>query len=119
MRQLDLGLVGLLHHDRHTGFQLCRPDRHGLAALCRDLLGVELSKQQQTADCGAENLKPEQLAYAASDVLYLHALWAKMDSLLEREDRRALAQACFDFLPARARLDLMGYEDPDIFAHRA
>ncbi|QEO18492.1 ribonuclease D [Acetobacter vaccinii] len=94
-------------------------DRHGLAALCRDLLGVELSKQQQTSDWGAENLKPEQLAYAASDVLYLHALWAKMDSLLEREDRRALAQACFDFLPARARLDLMGYEDPDIFAHRA
>lgn len=94
-------------------------DRHGLAALCRDLLGVELSKQQQTSDWGAENLKPEQLAYAASDVLYLHALWAKMDSLLKREDRRALAQACFDFLPARARLDLMGYEDPDIFAHRA
>ncbi|GAN69745.1 ribonuclease D [Acetobacter orleanensis] len=94
-------------------------DRHGLAALCRDILGVELSKQQQTSDWGAETLKPEQLAYAASDVLYLHALWEKMDALLLREGRRELAQACFDFLPARARLDLLGYEDPDIFSHRA
>lgn len=94
-------------------------DRHGLAALCRDMLGVELSKQQQTSDWGAKDLKPEQLAYAASDVLYLHALWAKMDALLEREGRRELAQACYDFLPARARLDLLGYEDPDIFSHRA
>lgn len=94
-------------------------DRHGLAALCRDMLGVELSKQQQTSDWGAKDLKPEQLAYAASDVLYLHALWAKMDALLEREGRRELAQACYDFLPARARLDMLGYEDPDIFSHRA
>lgn len=94
-------------------------DRHGLAALCRDILGVELSKQQQTSDWGAPNLKPEQLAYAASDVLYLHALWEKMNALLVREGRRELAQACYDFLPARARLDLMGYEDPDIFSHRA
>lgn len=94
-------------------------DRHGLAALCRDMLGVELSKQQQTSDWGAKNLKPEQLAYAASDVLYLHALWAKMEELLHREGRRDLAQACYDFLPARARLDLLGYEEPDIFSHRA
>ncbi|MFT8722692.1 MAG: ribonuclease D [Acetobacter malorum] len=94
-------------------------DRHGLAALCRDMLGVELSKQQQTSDWGAADLKPEQLAYAASDVLYLHALWQKMDALLHREGRRELAQACYDFLPARARLDLLGYEDPDIFSHRA
>jgi ribonuclease D len=94
-------------------------DRHGLAALCRDMLGVDLSKQQQSSDWGATNLKPEQLAYAASDVLYLHALWEKMDTLLAREGRRDLAQACFDFLPARARLDLLGYEDPDIFSHRA
>ncbi|MBO1323701.1 ribonuclease D [Acetobacter sp. TBRC 12305] len=93
-------------------------DRHGLAALCRDMLGVELSKHQQTSDWGALALKPEQLTYAASDVLYLHALWAKMDDLLAREGRRELAQACFDFLPARARLDLLGYEDPDIFSHR-
>lgn len=94
-------------------------DRHGLAALCRDLLGVEMSKQQQSSDWGAPELTPEQLAYAASDVLYLHALWEKLEALLIRENRRELAQACYDFLPARARLDLLGYEDPDIFSHRA
>lgn len=94
-------------------------DRHGLAALCRELLGVEMSKHQQTSDWGAPDLKPEQLAYAASDVLYLHALWEKMDALLQREGRRELAQACYDFLPARAQLDLLGYEDPDIFSHRS
>lgn len=94
-------------------------DRHGLAALCRDLLGVDLSKQQQSSDWGAPELKPEQLAYAASDVLYLHDLWRKLSALLERENRRDLAQACYDFLPTRARLDMMGYEDPDIFSHRA
>ncbi|WRH88369.1 ribonuclease D [Nguyenibacter sp. L1] len=94
-------------------------DRHGLAHLCRELLGVDLSKQQQTSDWGAAVLTPEQQAYAASDVLHLHALWAKLEALLHREGRRALAQACYDFLPARARLDLLGYEEPDIFAHRA
>jgi len=94
-------------------------DRHGLAHLCRELLGVELSKQQQTSDWGAPDLTPEQLAYAASDVLYLHALWEKLEALLHRENRRELAQACYDFLPTRARLDILGYEDPDIFAHRA
>ncbi|GBQ44393.1 ribonuclease D [Komagataeibacter sucrofermentans] len=94
-------------------------DRHGLAHLCRELLGVELSKQQQSSDWGADVLRPEQLAYAASDVLYLHALWAKLEALLHREGRRELAQACYDFLPTRARLDILGYEDPDIFAHRA
>ncbi|MDG6094717.1 ribonuclease D [Acetobacter sp. AN02] len=94
-------------------------DRHGLAALCRDLLGVELSKQQQTSDWGAPELSPEQLAYAASDVLYLHALWEKLEALLVRENRRDLAQACYDFLPTRAKLDLLGYEDPDIFSHRS
>ncbi len=93
-------------------------DRHGLAQLCRELLGVDLSKQQQTSDWGAPDLSPEQLAYAASDVLHLHALWAKLEALLHREGRRALAQACYDFLPARATLDLLGYEEPDIFAHR-
>ena len=92
-------------------------DRHGLRDLCRELLGVEISKQQQTSDWGAAELSPEQLAYAASDVLHLHALWARLDALLEREGRRELAQACFDFLPARCRLDLLGYESPDIFAH--
>ena len=92
-------------------------DKHGLRDLCKDLLGVEISKQQQSSDWGAAELTPEQLAYAASDVLHLHALWAKLEALLVREQRRALAQACFDFLPARTRLDLLGYETPDIFAH--
>ena len=92
-------------------------DRHGLRDLCRELLGVEISKQQQTSDWGAPDLTSEQLAYAASDVLHLHALWAKLEALLRREGRLELAQACFDFLPARTRLDLLGYEAPDIFAH--
>jgi ribonuclease D len=92
-------------------------DRHGLRDLCRELLGVEINKQQQTSDWGAPELTPEQLAYAASDVLHLHALWARLESLLVREGRLALAEACFGFLPARARLDLLGYSDPDIFAH--
>ncbi len=92
-------------------------DRHGLASLCRDLLGVELSKQQQSSDWGNAELSAEQLAYAASDVLHLHALWAKLEPVLVREGRRALAQACFDFLPARARLDLLGYDVTDVFAH--
>ena len=92
-------------------------DRHGLKDLCRELVGVELSKQQQTSDWGAPELTSEQMAYAASDVLYLHALWARLEALLVREGRLALAEACFDFLPARCRLDLLGYEDPDIFSH--
>jgi len=92
-------------------------DRHGLKDLCRDLLGVEISKQQQSSDWGAAELSPEQLAYAASDVLHLHALWAKLEGLLRREGRLDLAEACFRFLPARGRLDLLGYEDPDILAH--
>lgn len=92
-------------------------DRHGLKELCRDLLGVEISKQQQSSDWGAPTLTPEQLAYAASDVLHLHALWGRLNSLLVRENRLELAQAAFAFLPTRAQLDLMGYTDPDIFAH--
>jgi ribonuclease D len=92
-------------------------DRHGLRDLCRELLGVEISKQQQTSDWGAPELTPEQLAYAASDVLHLHALWARLEALLVREGRSALAQSCFEFLPARCRLDLLGYDSPDIFAH--
>jgi ribonuclease D len=94
-------------------------DRHGLRDLCRELLGVEISKQQQTSDWGAADLTPEQISYAASDVLHLHALWARLEALLIREDRLELAEACFRFLPARTRLDLLGYEEPDIFAHRA
>jgi ribonuclease D len=92
-------------------------DRHGLKDLCRELLGVDLSKQQQTSDWGAAELTTEQMAYAASDVLHLHALWAKLEGLLRREGRLDLAEACFRFLPARGRLDLLGYEDPDIFHH--
>jgi ribonuclease D len=92
-------------------------DRHGLRDLCRELLGVEISKQQQTSDWGAPELTPEQLAYAASDVLHLHALWDKLEALLRRENRLDIAEACFRFLPARGQLDLLGYEDPDIFAH--
>ncbi|MCW2264634.1 ribonuclease D [Gluconobacter cerinus] len=94
-------------------------DRHGLAYLCRDLLGVEISKHQQSSDWGAETLTDDQKRYAASDVLYLHALWDKLEAMLIREERRELAQACFDFLSARTRLDLLGYDEPDIFAHRA
>jgi ribonuclease D len=92
-------------------------DRHGLKDLCRELLGVEISKQQQTSDWGAVELSSEQMAYAASDVLYLHALWAKMEALLVREGRLELAMSCFAFLPTRCRLDLLGYDTPDIFSH--
>ena len=92
-------------------------DRWGLKDLCRELLGVDLSKQQQTSDWGAENLSEEQLAYAASDVLHLHALRAKLDALLAREGRTELAEAAFRFLPNRARLDLAGWPEVDIFEH--
>ena len=92
-------------------------DRFGLKDLCKELLGVDLSKQQQTSDWGADSLSDEQLAYAASDVLYLHALKAKLDGLLEREGRTELAQAAFRFLPTRARLDLAGWPEVDIFEH--
>jgi ribonuclease D len=92
-------------------------DRHGLKDLCRDLLGIELSKQQQSSDWGAPELSAEQMAYAASDVLHLHALWQKLEALLVREGRLGLAEACYAFLPTRATLDLLGYEDPDLFAH--
>ncbi len=92
-------------------------DRHGLRDLCRDLLGVEISKQQQSSDWGAETLEPAQLDYAASDVLHLHRLVTRLDEMLAREGRRALAEACFKFLPARAELDLLGWPDFDIFQH--
>jgi len=92
-------------------------DRHGLKDVCRELLGIELSKQQQSSDWGAATLSKEQLDYAAADVLHLHKLKEKLDAMLEREGRAQLAQACFRFLPARASLDLAGWEDVDIFAH--
>jgi ribonuclease D len=92
-------------------------DRHGLKDLVRELLGVELSKQQQSSDWAAESLSEAQLAYAASDVLHLHALREKLDAMLARENRADLAAACFQFLPTRARLDLAGWPDSDIFSH--
>ncbi len=92
-------------------------DRHGLKDLCKELLGVELSKEQQSSDWGAGELTPAQLKYAASDVLHLHALRARLDEMLEREGRRALAESCFAFLPTRAELDLAGWAEVDIFAH--
>jgi ribonuclease D len=92
-------------------------DRHGLKDLVREFLGVELSKQQQSSDWGAETLSDAQLGYAAADVLHLHALRAKLDMVLEREGRTHLAQACFGFLPVRAELDLAGWPEIDIFAH--
>jgi ribonuclease D len=92
-------------------------DKHGLKDLVRELLGVDLSKQQQSSDWGAETLTEPQVAYAASDVLHLHALKEKLDILLAREGRTDLAGACFRFLPDRARLDLQGWSEEDIFAH--
>jgi len=92
-------------------------DRHGLKDLCRDLIGVELSKQQQSSDWGAPELTEAQLSYAASDVLYLHQLVAKLDPILEREGRKEIATACFEFLPTRAKLDLMGWTESDILDH--
>ena len=92
-------------------------DRHGLKDLCKELLNIELSKQQQSSDWGAEELTEEQLKYAASDVLYLHQLRAKLDTMLAREGRLGTAQACFEFLPIRAQLDLEGWPELDIFAH--
>lgn len=92
-------------------------DRHGLKDLCKEFLGVELSKQQQSSDWGADELTPDQLRYAASDVLYLHQLKAKFDVLLAREGRTALAEGCFRFLPTRSLLDLGGWTDPDILDH--
>jgi ribonuclease D len=92
-------------------------DRHGLKDVVKELLGVDLSKAQQSSDWGQAKLSDEQVAYAASDVLHLHALKARLDEMLVREGREGLAQACFDFLPARALLDARGWEDVDIFAH--
>ena len=92
-------------------------DRHGLKDLTKDLLDIDLSKQQQSSDWGADDLTPEQVKYAASDVLYLHQLKAKLDVMLAREGRMELAQACFDFLPTRALLDLGGWPEIDIFGH--
>jgi len=92
-------------------------DKHGLKELCKELLGIELSKEQQSSDWGSPVLSGEQIEYAARDVLHLHALHARLDAMLIREGRRNLAEACFRFLPVRAELDLAGWADPDIFQH--
>ncbi len=99
--------------------RLCRTytDRHSLRDLCRELLDVDISKQQQSSDWGADDLTQAQMEYAASDVLHLHRLRAELDRRLEREGRSHMAQACFGFLPMRAELDLAGWPETDIFAH--
>jgi len=99
--------------------KLCRTytDRHGLKDVTRELVGVDMNKQQQSSDWGAGELSPAQLEYAASDVLHLHTLRDRLSEMLEREGRMDLARACFDFLPTRARLDLAGWPETDIFAH--
>ena len=114
-----LGVMTTPVYCTKTASKLARTytDRHGLKDVTRELLGLEISKAQQSSDWGADELTPEQLNYAASDVLNLHALKQRLDAMLEREGRTEMAQACFDFLPWRARLDLAGWEDQDIFAH--
>jgi ribonuclease D len=99
--------------------KLCRTytDRHGLKDLCRELLDIDMSKAQQSSDWGSSSLSQEQMSYAASDVLYLHKIKHRFETMLAREKRTELAQAAFDFLPARARLDLLGWPEDDIFAH--
>ncbi len=119
MMRAYLGIIAAPLYCTRTASRLVRTytDRHGLKDLCTELLGVDLSKQQQSSDWGADKLTDQQKHYAASDVLYLHALKAKLDAMLVREGRMDAAQECFRFLPERARLDLAGFEDEDIFAH--
>jgi ribonuclease D len=114
-----LGVMPMPIYCTRTASRLVRTytDKHGLKDLARELLGVDMSKQQQSSDWGADSLTEAQLAYAASDVLYLHQLKEKLDVMLARENRTELAAACFRFLPDRARLDLAGWAAEDIFAH--
>jgi ribonuclease D len=119
MFELHLGVVTAPVYCTKIASKLARTytDRHGLKDVTRELLSVELSKAQQSSDWGAAALSAEQVAYAASDVLHLHALREKLNIMLEREGRMAHAQAAFDYLPHRASLDLAGWEEVDIFAH--
>jgi ribonuclease D len=119
MLQRSLGVRCAPVYCTRTASRLVRTntDKHGLKDLCKELLGVELSKQQQSSDWGAENYSPEQIDYAASDVLHLHKLKAEMERLVAREGRTELLAACHGFLPDRAALDLAGFADDDIFAH--
>jgi len=114
-----LGVMAGPVYCTRTASKLARTytDKHGLKDLVKELLDIDLSKQQQSSDWGAENLTEQQLAYAANDVAYLHRLKEALDQMLKREGRMELAQACFDFLPARAELDLAGWGDGDILAH--
>ena len=118
MRQ-HLGLMATPIYCTKIASRLVRTytDRHGLKDLCKELLGVELSKEQQSSDWAAETLSPEQIRYAAADVLHLHALKEKLDAMLAREGRTALAESCFQFLPVRTELDRAGFENDDLFAH--
>lgn len=119
MFQLHLGVETRPVYCTKIASKLARTytDRHGLKDVVRECAGVELSKAQQSSDWGAKELTPAQLEYAASDVLYLHAVKARLDEMLEREGRTDLAKACFDFLPTRSALDLAGWDEMDIFAH--
>jgi ribonuclease D len=119
MFHLHLGVVTAPVYCTKIASKLARTytDRHGLKDLTKELTGVDLSKAQQSSDWGAAALSEEQIAYAASDVLHLHALKARLDEMLAREGRDALAKACFEYLPHRAILDVAGWEDVDIFAH--
>ena len=114
-----LGVVGTPVYCTKIASKLVRTftERHSLRDLCKDLAGVEISKEQQTSDWGADHLSEQQMAYAASDVLHLHVIRGKLDEMLAREGRTELAQTCFDFLPTRAALDLAGWADIDIFQH--
>lgn len=114
-----LGVVTAPIYCTKIASRLCRTntDSHGLRSLCKDLLGTEISKQMQSSDWGAPTLSPEQMEYAANDVLYLHRLREILDTMLEREGRMDLARACFGFVPHRAALDVAGWADQDIFDH--
>ncbi|HPA38288.1 MAG TPA: ribonuclease D [Phenylobacterium sp.] len=119
MFHLHLGVVTAPVYCTKIASKLARTytDRHGLKDVAKELVGVDMSKAQQSSDWGADKLSADQLAYAASDVLHLHAIRARLDEMLVREGRDALARACFDFLPHRALLDVRGWEEVDIFAH--
>lgn len=117
--QQYLGVLTAPIYCTRTASRLARTytDKHGYKDICKELLGVEISKQQQSSDWGTGTLSAEQMEYAASDVLHLHKLRTKLDEMLKREGRYELTKACFDFLPQRALLDLAGWENEDIFAH--
>ncbi len=119
MFQLHLGVETRPVYCTKIASKLARTytDRHGLKDVVRELVGVDLSKAQQSSDWGAAELSPAQLEYAASDVLYLHAARVRLDEMLAREGRLELAQKCFDFLPTRSALDLAGWDEMDVFAH--